>query len=105
MRKEERMADTSQSGGRGAVGVRRQDKQQQQEVAKELLAQCRWLEDNIDSNGPFLMGEQFSLVVRRCRRLRMQRHAKGPPCSAAVQSLVLPLPLCIVHTLSPCLHG
>ena len=44
-------------------------------MAQELLAQCRWLEDNIDSNGPFLMGEQFSLVVSRRKRLRMQRHA------------------------------
>ena len=77
------------------MGVYRQDKQQQQEVAKELLAQCRWLEDNIDSNGPFLMGEQFSLVVRRRRRLRMQQHAEAPPCTAAVPPLVLPLPLCM----------
>ena len=77
------------------MGLRRQDKQQQQEVAKELLAQCRWLEDNIDSNGPFLMGEQFSLVVRRCRRLRMQRHAEDSPCTAAIHPLVLPLSLCM----------
>ena len=61
------------------MGVYRQDKQQQQEVAKELLAQCRWLEDNIDSNGPFLMGEQFSLVVSCRKRLCMQRHEEGFP--------------------------
>ena len=45
----------------------RQDKQQQQEVGKELIAQCKWLEENIDSNGPFFMGEQFSLVASRPR--------------------------------------
>lgn len=27
------------------------------------MAQCKWLENNIDSNGPYFMGEQFSLVV------------------------------------------
>ena len=41
----------------------RQDKQQQEEVGKELIAQCQWLEDNIDSNGPYFLGEQFSLVA------------------------------------------
>ena len=50
---------------RGLVwgGCCRQDKQQQEEVGKQLIAQCKWLEDNIDSNGPFFMGEQFSLVA------------------------------------------
>ena len=66
------------------MGLRRQDKQQQEEVAQELLAQCRWLEDNIDSNGPFLMGEQFSLVVSCPKRLCMQLHVQGPPCSAGL---------------------
>ena len=32
-------------------------------MGKELVAQCKWLESNIDSNGPYFMGEQFSLVV------------------------------------------
>lgn len=32
-------------------------------MGKELIAQCKWLENNIDSNGPYCMGEQFSLVV------------------------------------------
>ena len=40
-------------------------------MGKELVAQCKWLEDNIDSNGPYFMGEQFSLVARH----------HPPPCA------------------------
>ena len=34
----------------------RQDKQQQQECAAQLEAQCDWLEQNADSAGPYFMG-------------------------------------------------
>jgi len=41
----------------------RQDRSQQQEIAQQLIEQCEWLEENVDPNGPFFMGSQFSLVV------------------------------------------
>ncbi len=40
----------------------RQDPQGQQQGADALREQLRWLEGCFDSNGPFFMGEQFSLV-------------------------------------------
>ena len=40
----------------------RQDKAQQQEVAKEIQDQLRWLEEHMDSDGPYFMGPRFSMV-------------------------------------------
>ena len=48
--------------------ARRQDVGQQAEVAEQLQAECDWLEDNADQAGPFFMGTEFSLVVRRSLR-------------------------------------
>ena len=40
----------------------RQDKEQQKEVAKEIQDQLLWLEDHIDTQGPYFMGKDFSMV-------------------------------------------
>ncbi|KAL3146074.1 hypothetical protein ABBQ38_015423 [Trebouxia sp. C0009 RCD-2024] len=40
----------------------RQDKEQQTEVAKEIQEQLHWLEDRVDSKGPYFMGKEFSMV-------------------------------------------
>ncbi|DBB03428.1 hypothetical protein WJX82_004221 [Trebouxia sp. C0006] len=40
----------------------RQDKGQQQEVAKEIQDQLHWLEQHVDSKGPYFMGQEFSMV-------------------------------------------
>ncbi len=40
----------------------RQDKGQQQEVAKEIQDQLHWLDQHVDSKGPYFMGQEFSMV-------------------------------------------
>lgn len=40
----------------------RQDKGQQQEVAKEIQDQLHWLEQHVDAKGPYFMGQEFSMV-------------------------------------------
>ena len=40
----------------------RQDKSQQQEVAKDVQDQLRWLEEHADLKGPHFMGQEFSMV-------------------------------------------
>lgn len=40
----------------------RQDEAQQQEVAKQIQDQLRWLEQHVDSKGPFFVGQEFSMV-------------------------------------------
>ena len=40
----------------------RQDKEQQKEVAREIQDQFHWLEEQVDSQGPYFMGKDFSMV-------------------------------------------
>lgn len=40
----------------------RQDKDQQNEVAREIQDQLQWLEEHVDSNGPYFLGKEFSVV-------------------------------------------
>ena len=44
------------------MGHCRQDKQAQQQSAAQLTSELLWLEGAFDSAGPYLAGEQFSLV-------------------------------------------
>ncbi len=55
-------------------------------MGKELIAQCKWLEKNIDSNGPYFMGEQFSLVASRPRSPCVAKSLEqcSEPCRAVL---------------------
>lgn len=58
----------------------RQDKAQQAEVAQQLEEEYDWLEDNADQAGPYFLGAEFSLVVRRpplCHRHWHAKHNNG----------------------------
>ena len=41
-------------------------------MAQQLEAELDWLEDNADQAGPFFLGAEFSLVVRRSLTLLWQ---------------------------------
>ena len=62
--------------------MRRQEPEGQQQGADALREQLRWLEGCFDSNGPFFMGEQFSVVDISILPL-----LPAPPSSEPLQSL------------------
>ena len=90
------------------LGQCRQDKQAQQQSAAQLTSELLWLEGAFDSAGPYLAGEQFSLVdaaiipwFLRMFVLKKYRCMSCVPSSCIHRALYDQLSLSLSLSLSP----